>query len=193
MRKVAVSTAAVFALTTSLSACDLPFGSQGVPEIAAEVEGSQISSKEINDLFEIFAKSAQGEEAMSQTGQGLTVDDKTVRQTALTYQIRIVFLEALAKQRGVNVDATTADQEDIYKTLSESPSFASEGFRASDLQIAARAEALSKAIAAKIRPRSRSTPRSSRRPTRSARTSSARPSGPRPGSPSSTTRSPPRR
>jgi hypothetical protein len=143
--------AGALALTLTLSGCGL-FGSSGVPQIAATVQGVPITSKTVQELYEKFANSSQGQSDMDPTQQqGLVVSPKQIRQTALTYQIRVVFLEALAKQRGITQQDTDAQRE-IANELAQAPSLQAGGFQASDLEVAQRAELLSKAIAAKLLP-----------------------------------------
>lgn len=145
----AVGLASALALT--VSGCGL-FGSPGVPQVAATVEGMPISSKTVQDLYTKFANTEQGKSDMDPSQQqGLVVSPKQIRQTALTYQIRVTFLEALAKLKGVTVQ-DTQDQKDIANELSNAPSLQQGGYAASDLEIAQRAELLSKAIAQKLLP-----------------------------------------
>ena len=73
-------------------------------------------------LYNQFANSDQGQSDMDPTQQqGLRVSPKQIRQTALTYQIRVVFLEALAKQRGINV-ADTENNADVASEIAQAPS-----------------------------------------------------------------------
>jgi len=140
------------ALALTVSGCSMPFSSQGVPEIAAYVEGTPITSKDVQALYDKFANSDQGKSDMDPTQQqGLVVSPKQIRQTALTYQIRVVFLEALAKLKGVT-DADQAAQKEIANELAQAPSLQQGGYQASDLVIAKHAEVLSKAIAEKLLP-----------------------------------------
>jgi hypothetical protein len=140
------------ALALTVSGCSMPFSSQGVPEVAAYVEGTPVSSKDVQSLYEKFASSDQGKSDMDPTQQqGLVVSPKQIRQTALTYQIRVVFLEALAKLKGVT-DADQAAQKEIANELAQAPSLQQGGYQASDLEIAKHAEVLSKAIAQKLLP-----------------------------------------
>jgi hypothetical protein len=130
----------------------MPFSSQGVPEVAAYVQGMPISSKTVQDLYDKFATSDQGKSDMDPTQQqGLVVSPKQIRQTALTYQIRVTFLEALAKLKGVTAQ-DTEEQKEIANELATAPSLQQGGYQASDLEIAKRAEVLSKAIAQKLLP-----------------------------------------
>lgn len=139
------------ALVLTLSGCGL-FGSAGVPQIAATVQGVPITSKTVQDLYDKFANSSQGQSDMDPTQQqGLVVSPKQIRQTALTYQIRVEFLEVLAKQQGITEQDTDA-QKEIANELAQAPSLQAGGFQASDLEVAQRAELLSKAIAAKLVP-----------------------------------------
>jgi hypothetical protein len=140
------------ALALTASGCSMPFSSQGVPEIAAWVEGQPISSKEVQALYDKFANSDQGKSDMDPTQQqGLVVSPKQIRQTALTYQIRVVFLETLAKLKGVT-DEDQEQQREIANELAQAPSLQQGGYQASDLVIAKHAEVLSKAIAQKLLP-----------------------------------------
>jgi hypothetical protein len=140
------------ALALTVSGCSMPFSSQGVPEVAAYVQGMPISSKTVQDLYDKFATSDQGKSDMDPTQQqGLVVSPKQIRQTALTYQIRVTFLEALAKLKGVTAQ-DTEEQKEIANELATAPSLQQGGYQASDLEIAKRAEVLSKAIAQKLLP-----------------------------------------
>jgi hypothetical protein len=140
------------ALALMVSGCSMPFSSQGVPEVAAYVQGMPISSKDVQALYDKFATSDQGKSDMDPTQQqGLVVSPKQIRQTALTYQIRVTFLEALAKLKGVT-DADQEAQKEIANELAQAPSLQQGGYQASDLEIAKHAEVLSKAIAAKLLP-----------------------------------------
>lgn len=143
------------ALVVALSGCGvtsvLPGGSDDtVPEIAATVLGQPITSTTVEELSKIFATTAAGQQAMQGTEQGLRVSEEQVRQTALSYQIRVVFLEALAKERNVKLDAD--DNQEIYDSIAEAPSLQQSGYRGKDLAVAARAEALSKEIAQQLLP-----------------------------------------
>jgi|GEM_PF-1983392 len=139
------------AVLVAASGCSLT-GGHGVPQVAAHVQGVPITSKTVQDLYNAFANSEQGRSDMDPNQQqGLVVSPKQVRATALTYQIRVVFLEALARQRGISVEQTEASN-DIASAIAEAPSLAASGYRAADLQIASRAEKLEKALAQKLLP-----------------------------------------
>jgi hypothetical protein len=143
--------AATLAVLTAASGCSLT-GSKGVPAVAAHVAGVPIDSKTIQDLYNQFAASDQGKSDMDPSQQqGLVVSPKQIRQTALTYQIRVVFLEALAKQRGINIPETE-NSDDVSSEIAQAPSLAEAGFHASDIKIASRAEKLEKALALKLLP-----------------------------------------
>jgi len=138
-------------LVAAVSGCSLT-GSKGVPLVAAHVNGVPIPSKTVSDLYNAFASSDQGRSDLDPTQhEGTSVSAKQILATALTYQIRVVFLEALAKQRGISVE-TTEGQNDISADIAQVPSLATSGFRPLDLQIAARAEKLEKAIAQQLLP-----------------------------------------
>jgi hypothetical protein len=138
-------------LVAAVSGCSLT-GSKGVPLVAAHVNGVPIASKTVSDLYNAFANSDQGKSDLDPTQHsGTGVSAKQILATALTYQIRVVFLEALAKQRGISVDAAEA-KDDVSAEIAQVPSLATSGFRALDLQIAARAEKLEKAIAVQLLP-----------------------------------------
>ncbi|MGQ0467936.1 MAG: peptidyl-prolyl cis-trans isomerase [Sporichthyaceae bacterium] len=141
-------------LLLGASACSMPFQSKGVPETAAEVRGVAISSKTIAELFEVFKNTERGKQDTDPANnQGLTVSPKQIRATALTYQIRLTFLEELAKQRGVKLeDAADTDFKDIASEIANSPSLQSGGYRAEDLEIARRAAAIAQAIAKNLLP-----------------------------------------
>ncbi|HEX3825740.1 MAG TPA: SurA N-terminal domain-containing protein [Sporichthyaceae bacterium] len=143
--------AATMAVLVAMSGCSLT-GSKGVPAVAAHVDGVAIDSKTIQGLYNQFATSEQGKNDMDPTQQqGMSVSPKQIRQTALTYQIRVVFLEALAKQKGIDVPATE-ESEDVSAEIAQAPSLASAGFKASDIRIAQRAEKLERALAVKLLP-----------------------------------------
>lgn len=125
-------------------------GDKSAPATAATVEGMEISSESVDELFEIFRKTEAGKEK-DQGGNAALVSDKVIRQVALSYQIKITFLEALAKKEGITID-DTQDEEGLFDDLVNAPSFAGQGVRPQDLRIAARAEKLQKAIAAKLLP-----------------------------------------
>jgi hypothetical protein len=143
--------AATMSVLVAMSGCSLT-GSKGVPLVAAHVDGVEIQSKTIQDLYNQFAASDQGKNDMDPTQQqGMSVSPKQIRQTALTYQIRVVFLEALAKQKGIDVPATEAG-EDVSAEIASAPSLVGAGFKANDIRIAQRAEKLERAIAVKLLP-----------------------------------------
>jgi hypothetical protein len=137
-------------LAGGLSGCGLPrFGSRGIPDVAATVEGVDIPSTEVEALFQAFRKSASSQPAGE--GQEGAVTDEVVRRTALSYQIRLVFLQSLADK--YDVDITPDDSKDeIYEEFVKVQSLASEGMRPEDLKQAAEAEKISKAIAMKLAP-----------------------------------------
>ncbi len=132
-----------------VSGCNF-VGDKTAPETAATVEGLPISSKAVEELFEIFRATEAGK-AKEQGSDAVLVSDKVIRQTALSYQIKITFLEALAKKEGVSIDESQ-DEADRFDALIEAPTFAGQGVRPEDLKIAARAEKLQKAIAKKLLP-----------------------------------------
>lgn len=138
--------AIVGALALAVSAC----GGGGRPEVAAKVEGVPIASDRIDELFNIFAGTAQGAAELGGP-DGQTLPPKQVRATALTYQIRVTFLDYLATRENI-VLPTGVDNSELYNEFAGIGTLTDAGFRGQDLAIAARAEAISKAIAAKLLP-----------------------------------------
>ncbi|MGQ0624354.1 MAG: hypothetical protein ACT4PP_06820, partial [Sporichthyaceae bacterium] len=112
-------------------------GGGGRPEVAAEVEGVPISSARVDELFDIFAGTAQGSAELAGPG-GLTLPPKQVRATALTYQIRVTFLDYLATRENI-VIPQGVDNSALYDELAGIGSLRDSGFRGQDLAIAARA------------------------------------------------------
>jgi len=141
-------------LLLSTAGCSLPFQSKGVPEVAAEVRGVPITSKVISDLFDVFKNTARGQQDTDPNqNNGLTVTGKQIRATALTYQIRLTFLEELAKERGIKLDdAADTDFSEIATDIANSPSLQSGGYRAEDLEIARRAASIAQEIAKNLLP-----------------------------------------
>lgn len=138
----------------STTGCSLPFQSKGVPETAAQVRGVPITSKAISDLYEVFKNTSRGQQDTDPNqNNGLAVTGKQIRATALTYQIRLTFLEELAKERGIKIDeAADTDFNEIAEDIASSPSLQSGGYRAEDLEIARRAAAIAQAIAKNLLP-----------------------------------------
>ncbi|MGQ0845105.1 MAG: peptidyl-prolyl cis-trans isomerase [Sporichthyaceae bacterium] len=142
------------ALLLGVSGCSMPFQSKGVPETAAQVRGVPITSKTIASLYDVFKNTQQGQaDTDPNQNNGLVVSPKQIRATALTYQIRLTFLEELAKERGI--DLTKVDDTDfgeLAQDIAQSPSLQSGGFRAEDLQIAQRAATIAQEIAKSLLP-----------------------------------------
>lgn len=142
--RAAVAGAVVLGLT--LTGC----GKSGAPDIAADVEGTKITSAQVQELYDIFANTDTG--ANDLAGQdGVKVDPKQIRATALSYRIKIAFLEYLAQREGAVVPADDS-QDSMYEELAQIGSLKVSGYESSDLKVAARAEAISKAIAKKLLP-----------------------------------------
>ncbi len=141
-------------LLLSSTGCSMPFQSKGVPETAAEVRGVPITSKTIASLYDVFKNSSQGQQDTDPNqNQGLVVSPKQIRATALTYQIRLTFLEELAKERNIKLDdAQNTDFSDIAEQIANSPSLQSGGYRAEDLEIARKAASYAQAIAKDLLP-----------------------------------------
>jgi hypothetical protein len=145
--RLASATVALALTLGGLSGCGFNFvGSKKVPEIAATVEGIDIPSSTVEELVRNYRATEAGKE-QDPTTDTVLVSDKIVRQTALSYQIKITFLEALAKKEGIDIEKA---DEDIFGDIRDAPSMAGSGVRPEDLEIAARAEKLQKAIARKI-------------------------------------------
>ena len=149
--RLAGATLALSLLLGGASGCGFNFvGSKKVPEVAATVEGIEIPSSLVEDLVAEYRKTEAGKE-QDPTTKAVLVSDKIVRQTALSYQIKITFLEALAKQRGVDIKEAESDKG-IFDDIGDAPSMGGSGVRPKDLEIAARAEKLQKAIARQVLP-----------------------------------------
>jgi hypothetical protein len=124
----------------------------GEPKVAADVEGTPITSAQVTELYDVFARTAEGQETLDGSGpDSTTVDPKQIRAAVLSYRIKVAFVETLARREGVDVPETAA-QESIYDALAEGRSLQAAGYRSQDLEAAAHLEALSKAIAAKLLP-----------------------------------------
>lgn len=137
----------------ALSACGL-VGGGGAPKIAADVEGTKITSAQVDLLYDVFAKTDAGAESLGgadSNPDALKVDPKQIRATSLSYQIKIAFLDFLAQREQVTIPED-ASKEDIYNGLASIGSLQTAGYRGEDLKVAARIEAISKAIAAKLLP-----------------------------------------
>jgi foldase protein PrsA len=141
-------------LLLSSTGCSLPFQNKGVPEVAAQVSGVPISSKTVQSLYEVFKNTERGrQDTDPMQNNGLVVKPEQIRATALTYQIRLTFLQELAKKRGIKVEeAEDTDFTQIAEEIANSPSLQSGGYRAEDLEIARRAAALAQAIAKNLLP-----------------------------------------
>ncbi len=146
MRTAVSGVAGAMALALALSGC----GGGGAPEIAANVEGTEITSAQVQELYDIFANTDTGAQDL-QGVEGVKVDPKQVRATALSYRIKIAFMEYLAKREGAQI-ATDANDKEVYDDLAEVGSLKFSGYKGEDLRVAARMEGISKAIAAKLLP-----------------------------------------
>jgi len=146
LRTAAAAIAGAVALSLALSGC----GGGGAPEIAANVEGTEITSAEVDALYQVFANTDAGASGL-QGVNGVRVDPKQIRATALSYRIKIAFIEYLAKREGAVIPEDTTDDA-LYEELSQIGSLKVSGYQSTDLKVAARIEAISKAIAAKLLP-----------------------------------------
>lgn len=146
LRRATAGVAAAVALSLALTAC----GGGGAPEVAANVEGREIKSAEVDALYEIFANTDAGAQGLEGVN-GLKVGPERVRATALSYRIKIAFIDYLAEREDVVVPDDNTD-EALYDELSQIGSLKVSGYQKEDLKIAARVEAISKAIAAKLLP-----------------------------------------
>lgn len=147
--RLAGAAVALSLMLGGVSGCGFNFvGSKKVPVVAATVEGIDIPSATVEELVRNYRATEAGKEDDPTTGAVL-VSDKIVRQTALSYQIKITFLEALAKKEGIDIKKTE-DEKGIFDGISDAPSMGASGVKGSDLEVAARAEKLQKAIARKI-------------------------------------------
>lgn len=146
MRGARAGVAGALALTLALAGC----GGGGAPKIAADVEGIAITSADVDALYDIFASTGAGA-ADLQGVDGVKVDPKQIRATALSYRIKIAFMDYLAQREGANVPADDS-QDDVYDELAQIGSLKTTGYQGADLKVAARVEAISKAIAKKLLP-----------------------------------------
>ncbi len=147
-QRVSKAVGAVLCAAVVLSAC----GGGGEPEVAADVEGIKITSEQVNLLYDIFAKTDAGQQGLAgEAPGGLAVDPKQVRATSLSYQIKVAFLNFLAEREQITIPEDTSKDE-VYEGLAGIGSLQVAGYRGQDLKIAARIEAISKAIAAKLLP-----------------------------------------
>lgn len=144
------ATAAGVALSLALSGCGVFGGGGGEPEIAADVAGTPITSARVNELFSIFANTSSGAAGLEGGESGIKVSPEQIRATALSFQIKVTFLEVLAEREGITVPEQI--DEEVFEDFAGITSLQSQGFRGEDLKIAARAEAIGKAIAAKLLP-----------------------------------------
>ncbi len=138
--------AGAVALSLALSGC----GGDSEPAVAANVEGTEITSAQVNELYDVFARTDAGAESLQGAG-GVKVDPAQIRATALSYRIKIAFIEYLAQREGVKV-SDDATKDDVYDELAQIGSLKVSGYQGQDLKVAARIEAISKAIAAKLLP-----------------------------------------
>lgn len=143
------------ALALAVSGCGLIGGGGGEPQIAADVEGTTITSAQVNQLYEVFARTEAGQQALGGGGSGepgsSTLEPKQIRQTALSYQIKVAFLTFLGARENVAVPED-ASKDEVYDALASIGSLQVAGYRGQDLKVAARIEAISKAIAARLLP-----------------------------------------
>ncbi len=147
MRRAVAGIAGAVALSLALSGCG---GGGGAPAVAADVEGTQITSAQVDELYQVFANTDAGGESL-QGVQGVKVAPEQIRATALSYRIKIAFMEFLAKREGAQ-PAPSATDESTYDELAEIGSLKFSGFQGEDLAVAARMESIGKAIAAKLLP-----------------------------------------
>ncbi|HUR74089.1 MAG TPA: peptidylprolyl isomerase [Sporichthya sp.] len=146
MRNAVAGVAGAVVLTLAVTGC----GKGGAPSIAANVEGTEITSAQVQALYDIFAQTDTGA-ADLQGADGVKVDPREVRATALSYQIKVAFIEYLARREGVAVPAGDS-QDSLYDELAQIGSLKVSGYQGQDLKTAARLEAISKAIAKKLLP-----------------------------------------
>ena len=146
LRRATARVAGAVALALALTAC----GGGGAPEIAANVEGTEIKSTDVDALYDVFANTGAGAQGL-QGVNGVRVDPEQIRATALSYLIKIAFVEHLAEREDVVVPEDDTD-EALYDELSQIGSLKVSGYQSSDLKVAARIEAISKAIAAELLP-----------------------------------------
>lgn len=133
-------------LSLALSGC----GGDSEPAIAANVEGIEITSAQVNELYAVFANTEAGAEGL-QGVDGVRVDPAQIRATALSYRIKIAFMEYLATREGAEIPEDDSNDA-IYDELAEIGSLKVSGYQGQDLKVAARIEAISKSIAKKLLP-----------------------------------------
>jgi hypothetical protein len=146
MRGAVSGVAGAVALTLALTGC----GGGGAPDIAATVEGTPISSAQVQALYDIFANTDTGASDL-QGVEGVKVDPKQIRATALSYRIKVAYIEYLAHREGVPLPADDS-KDSLYDELAQVGSLKTSGYKGQDLKTAARLEQISKAIAKKLLP-----------------------------------------
>jgi hypothetical protein len=148
LRGAPAGIAGALALSLTLSGC--LFGGASEPDIAATVEGTQITSAQVNELYDIFANTDTGADDLT-GADGVKVDPKQIRATALSYRIKIAFIEYLAQREGAVIPPDDS-KDQLYDELAQIGSLKVSGYQGQDLKVAARIEAMSKAIAKKLLP-----------------------------------------
>ena len=113
------------------------------PKVAAVVEGAQIRSADTLALYEAY----QRRQTATTGGVNTPLSRKDLLRTVLGYQIKISFVEQLAKKQ--NVTAGTDGSFDAAAGAVDPEAFAAFGLRQEDFARSLRAGRLSKAMAEK--------------------------------------------
>lgn len=149
--RAVVASALAVVLAAPLAGCGV-FGGESEPEVAAVVAGAEITSDRVDELFARFAGTEAGAAALAGAENGLRVSEEQVRANVLSYAIKVAFLDVLAERQGVAVPESLPGSEDVFEDFAGVGTFAVQGFQGEDFRVAQRAEAIGKAIAAKLLP-----------------------------------------
>lgn len=119
-------------------------GGGGRPDVAAQVEGTKISSTDTEALVDAYRERAKG------SAQKEDLPREALAKLVLGYQIKLAFVAQLAKQKGV-----TSEPEEYFEGAAgavQSEAFQAIGLRKEDFAKELRAGRLSKALAEKVYP-----------------------------------------
>jgi hypothetical protein len=119
-------------------------GSPKPPKVAATVEGATVSSADISALMDAY----RHRQTISTDPSTPELKAKQLRQTVLSFEIKLTFLEQLAKRMRV----TTPVNTDAAAAAVDPQAFAAFGFREEDFARSLRAGRLSRAIAEQLFP-----------------------------------------
>lgn len=114
------------------------------PQVAATVEGATIKSSDTEALLDAYEQ----RQTVQTDNSGPPLKRKQLAQTVLGYQIKVAFLEQLAKKMNVTVAVDT----DAAAEAVDPEAFKAFGLREEDFARSLRAGRLSKAIAEKLFP-----------------------------------------